>query len=109
MTGFTLDGVNGRYTALMCVNGKIGADVPGAVAGKQVNDSGRHDLEITVRLNGQNTNISTMLDGRPQYQWTGPIAALSQYSPWATTPPGSLALGTNTARWVVSEVMAKRL
>ena len=42
-------------------------------------------------------------------EWTGPIAALSQSTNWATTPPGSLALGSTGDRWEVSEVKAKRL
>ena len=55
------------------------------------------------------TRITTTLDGQPLYEWTGPIAALSQFDKWATTTPGALALGTLAADWVVDSVKAKRL
>ena len=49
---------------------------------------------MTVRLDSVNATISTTLDGKPLYEWTGPTAALSQHPNWATTEPGTLALGT---------------
>jgi hypothetical protein len=62
-----------------------------------------------VRLDGANATITTTLDGKPLYEWTGPTAALSQSKPWATTEPGALALGTYSGGWAVSEVKLKRL
>ncbi len=64
---------------------------------------------MTVRLNGANATITTTLDGKPLYAWTGPTAALSQFKPWATTEPGALALRTHADGWAVSEVKVKRL
>ena len=81
---------------------------PESWQGKQVKDSEPHDLEVTVRLDGANATITTTLDGQPLYEWTGPTAALSQHKNWASTPPGTLALGTFAADWVVSEVKVKR-
>ena len=89
----------------MNVNGKSGK----ALQGKQVKDSEQHDLEVTVHLYETSAKITTTLDGQPLYEWAGPIAALSQNSSWATTPPGGFALGTMAADWVVYEVKAKRL
>lgn len=109
MTGFELDGYEGRYTGLQEVNGKRAADVPGIVKGRQVKDSEPHVLDVTVRLDGANATIITTLDTRPLYTWTGSTAALSQNATWATTAPGSLALGAAAADWVVSEVKVKRL
>ena len=109
MTGFELDGYNGKYTGLFLVNGKGGKDLPGVVVGKQVKDSAPHELEVTVRLEGANATITTALDTRPLYEWTGPTAALSQSTCWTTTEPGALALGTSAADWAVSEVKVKRL
>ena len=109
MTGFELDGFAGTYTGLNNVNGMVGKTLPGVVEGKQVKDSEPHDLELTVRLDGANATITTTLDAKPLYEWTGPTAALSQTKVWATTPPGSLALGAVTANWVVSEIKLKRL
>ncbi len=109
LTGFELDGFKGEYTGLFMVNEKGGKDLPGVVEGKQVKDSAPHDLEISVRLDGTNAKVTTMLDARPLYEWTGPIAGLSQYHGWATTPRGSLALGTVAGDWAVSEVKVKRL
>ena len=108
MVGFELDGWAGTYTGLQLVNGRKGKDLPGIVEGQQVKDSEPHDLEVTVRLDGDNATITTTLDTRPLYEWTGPIAALSQNESWATKP-GALALGTMDANWVVSEVKVKRL
>ena len=64
-----------------------------------------------MRLNGENATITTTLDGKPLYEWTGPTAALSQHPSWvaATTEPGALALGTYAGGWAVSEVKLKRL
>lgn len=109
--GFTLDGSPklGFYTALSQVNGKFGKDAPGAVPGLVMKDSEQHDLEVTVQLYETSAKITTTLDGQPLYEWAGPITALSQHSNWAATPPGSLALGTKAADWVVYEVQAKRL
>lgn len=109
MTGFELDGWTGFYTGLNGVHCKSGQNLPGAVAGRQVTDSEPHDLELTVRLDSANAQIAATLDARPLYEWTGPIDALSQASQWATTPRGSLALGTYRTHWVVSEVKVKRL
>lgn len=109
MTGFELDGFGGTYTGLNKVNGKTGKDFPGVVVGKQVKDSDQHDIEVTVRLEGTNANITATLDGQPLYEWTGANAGLSQGESWAATPPGALALGTFAADWVVYEVQAKRL
>ena len=71
-------------------------NVPGALRGKQVKDSEPHDLEVSVRLAGANATITTMLDGQPLYEWTGPTSALSLDPGWNTTTPGSLALGKPT-------------
>ena len=111
MVGFNLDGFpsDGYITALQLVNGKKGTDVPGAVAGRQVNDSALHELEVTVHLYETGTTITTTLDGQPLYEWSGPVSLLSQSSRWATTAPGSFALGAIDADWVVYEVQAKRL
>jgi hypothetical protein len=111
LCGFELDRVGGAgiYTSLNMVNGLYGKDLPGVVEGKQVKDMQPHDLEVTVHLNGANATITTTLDGKPLYAWTGPTAALSQATVWATTAPGALALGTYSGGWVVSEVKVKRL
>jgi hypothetical protein len=111
MCGFDLEGrtSDAFYTGLYLVNGKFLQDVPGILEGKQINDTAPHDLELTVRLAGANATITTTLDDKPLYAWTGLTAALSQFKPWATTEPGSLALGTYNGGWAVSEVKLKRL
>jgi WD40 repeat protein len=110
MTGFDLDGrpQNGIYTGLVQVNGKLGKDLPGVIEGKQVKDSEQHDLEVTVRLVGPSAVITTTLDDQRLYEWAGPVSSLSQHPSW-NSPPGTLALGTATADWVVYEVKVKRL
>lgn len=110
MCGFELDGYfQGRAcSGLILVDGNYGKDVPGAVDGKQVNDTAPHDLEVRVRLDGARATITTTLDTRPLHEWTGPISALSQHKAWANTEPGSLALGTYDEGWVVSDVKVKR-
>ncbi|MEQ1750872.1 MAG: discoidin domain-containing protein, partial [Prosthecobacter sp.] len=111
MCGFDLEGrtSDAFYTGLYLVNGKFLKDVPGILEGQQVKDSAPHDLEVTVRLVGANAIITTTLDDKPLYEWTGPTAALSQMKVWATTEPGSLAIGTYEAGWAVSELRVKRL
>ncbi len=109
MCGFELEGWAGKYSGLGMVNGKLTKDMPGVVVGKQVKDTAPHDLEVTVRLDGANATITTTLDTRPLYAWTGPTAALSQDKYWATTAPGALALGTYVGGWAVSAVKVKRL
>ncbi|HRK13290.1 MAG TPA: serine/threonine-protein kinase [Prosthecobacter sp.] len=108
MCGFGLEG-GGKYTGLILVNGKFGKDLPGVVEGKQVNDTEPHTFEMTVRLAGANATITTTLDGKPLYEWTGPITDLSEASWWATTKPGALSLGSYAGGWAVSEVKVKRL
>ena len=76
MTMLDLDGFEGQFTGLSTVDGKAGKDLPGVVEGKQVKDSESHNLEVMVRLNGANARITTTLDARPLYEWTGPIAIL---------------------------------
>lgn len=112
MCGFEFEGrpsSAGIYTGLILVNGKYGKDLPGVVEGKQMNDTELHELEVTVRIDGANATITTTLDTRPLYEWTGPTAALSHHKAWATTEPGALALGTVASGWAVSEVKVKRL
>ncbi len=110
LVGFQLDAFPnlGNYTGLNLVQGKGVVNAPGSARGKQVRDSEQHELEVTVRLDGSNTTITATLDTQPLYRWTGPAADLSPDPRWAT-PPGSLALGTHTADWVVYELKVKRL
>ena len=109
--GFTLNGApaEGYFTGLNQVNGKRGKDLPGSVFGRQVQDSEPHELEVTVRLDGANATISSTLDARPLYAWTGPIAALSVRWPELPWSPDTLALLTFADDWLVLEVKAKRL
>lgn len=110
MVGFSLDGDPdlGYDTGLVTVNGTSGKDLPGTLHGKQVQDSAKHDLEVTVRLETPNARIITRLDGQPLHEWSGPTAALRPHPNWASTPPGALALGASAADWVVYAVKAKR-
>ena len=108
MVGFDLDGWGGKYTGLNRVNNKSGKELPGVLEGKQVPDSEQHDLEVTVRLDGDNATLTTTLDDQPLYKWSGLTAALSKDVNWKN-PPGTLALGTMNANWVVYEVKVKRL
>jgi len=110
MCGFDFEGriSGGIYTGLILVN-KYGKDLPDVVEGKLVNDTEPHEMEVTVGLDGANATITTTLDSKLLYEWTGPTAALSQAKLWATTKPGVLALGTYSGGWVVSEVKVKRL
>ena len=106
--------LNGKYppdiwSGLQLVNKQAVTDAPGKVRGRQVNDADPHELEATVRIEGTNAKISVALDSRPFYEWAGPTASLSLSPAWATTPPGSLALGARANDWVVSEVKAQRL
>jgi hypothetical protein len=93
----------------MMVNGKLGRDIPGVVVGELINDTAPHDLEVTVRLNGENATITAMLDGKPIYEWTGPTSALSLYPSWSTSEQGTIAFGAYAGGWAVSEVKLKRL
>jgi hypothetical protein len=109
---FELDGFSSRYTGLHNVNGKNGKDVPGFLESAQVKDAEPHELEATVRPAGENVTITTRLDGRPLYEWTGPIASLSPDGIWDKTPPGSPGLGgfgPDASGWEVSGVKVKRL
>jgi hypothetical protein len=66
-------------------------------------------LEISVRLNGANTTITTTFDNRPLFEWAGLIASLSGGGGYWPTPPDILAIGANNEGWTVSEVKVKRL
>ena len=68
------------------VNGQFGQGLPGSRQGQQVKDSEPHELEVTVRLDGANADDHATLDARPLYEWTGPIAALSQRESWKNDP-----------------------
>jgi hypothetical protein len=110
MVTFVLDGwpTTGRFTALNMVNKKEGRTLPQAVPGKVIRDSEEHDLEVTVRLDGENVTFTSALDGQPLYEWTGPTAALSLSSGW-NCPPGAVGIGSMSIDWVVYEVKLKRL
>src|SRR5262249_34913807 len=106
MVGFDLDGWPGMgfRTGVSRVGGKYAPDLSGVVKGKAVNDLEPHDLQVTVRLDGPNATVSSRLDGRPLYERSGPIAALSLDPNWAAQiAPGTLALGAFTPDWAVSE------
>ena len=108
---FALDGLpaEGYFTGLNQVDGKRGKDLPGSVLGRQVKDSEAHELDVTVRLDGVNATITSTLDARPLYAWTGPIAALSLRWPDLQKTADTLALLTFANDWLVLEVKAKRL
>jgi formylglycine-generating enzyme required for sulfatase activity len=107
MAGFNLDGNGGTNTTLGMVNGK--GDLAPVLEGAQITDTDRHDLDITVQLEGKNARITASLDAHPLYTWNGPSSALSLYYKWATTAPGFLALDSAATFWTVSEVKARRL
>lgn len=109
MCGFELDGhsSSGIYSGLILVDGNYGPSLRGAVAGRKVNDTVLHDMEVTVHLDGAKATITATLDTRPLYEWTGLTSALSQHKAWPTAP-GSLALGAYDEGWVVSAVKLKR-
>ncbi len=110
MVGFDLDGAPfaGYSTGLVKEDGKSGCKLPGAVLGNQIKDFRPHELDITVRLQGDSATITILLDARPFYQWSGPIVSLSQLQFWAS-PPGTLAIGTMSADWTVNGMRVRRL
>ncbi len=110
LVAFVLDGFprKGHCTGLNMVDGKTTDKLPDSLRGKLVKDSEQHDLEVAVRLDSSMATITATLDGQPLYQWTGQTEALSPSANWGA-PPSSLALGTEAADWVVSEVKVKRL
>jgi hypothetical protein len=109
--GLSIDGWphEGFFSGLNKVNGVRPDKLPGSLHGPQVKPGETHELEVTVRPEGPDAKISTTLDARPFYEWTGPIATLS--APWWAwiTSPGSPGLGSVTDGWTVSEVKARRL
>jgi serine/threonine protein kinase len=109
IVGFALDSWSGKYTGLDMVNGRGVKDQPDVLEGKQVKDSQPHELAITVRLDGANATITSILDGRPLYEWVGPTSALSQWEGWVITPSGSIGIGTSADDWAVSEIKVRRL
>jgi hypothetical protein len=75
-----------------------------------VQDADPHELEVSVRLDGAKVRITSTLDTRPLYEWTGPITALDLAGKFKLiSPPGSFTLGAHADDCVVSEVKAKQL
>ncbi|MCB1087124.1 MAG: hypothetical protein KDM63_08770, partial [Verrucomicrobiae bacterium] len=109
MVGFELHGKE-EYAGLHMVDGKRVESSPGVVEGIQIADSERHDLELTVRLDGPSVTITTTLDDLPLYEWKGAKARLSRGELWAkSTPPGFLSLGAYREGWEVCDVKVKLL
>ncbi|HEY1048678.1 MAG TPA: WD40 repeat domain-containing protein, partial [Prosthecobacter sp.] len=99
---------DGCLTGFSQIDGKSLKDLPYAVRGKLVKDAEQHDLEVTVRLNGDNVTLSATLDDKPLCEWSGHAAALNQHPDW-NTPQGTLMLSTQTSDWVVHDAKLKRL
>ncbi len=99
---------DGCLTGFSQIDGKSLKDLPYAVRGKLVKDAEQHDLEVTVRLNGDNVTLSATLDDKPLCEWSGHAAALNQHPDW-NTPQGTLMLSTYTSDWVVHDAKLKRL
>jgi serine/threonine protein kinase len=111
MVQFVLEGYPelGSYSGFELVDGNEPQLVPGMPQGKQVTDDKPHDLGLTVRLDGAEVKLAVTLDDRPLCEWSGRATSLSLKKTWATSPPGSLALGTFGGGWIVSEMKVKRL
>jgi hypothetical protein len=111
MVGAALDGwpTKGWHSGLNLVDGQDPTRLAGSVDGKQIKDAGRHNFEVTVRLNGANATITARLDAKPFFEWTGAVSSLSLSKYWITAPPGSLCLATHHTNWSVSELKVKRL
>ncbi|MGB8166904.1 MAG: bifunctional serine/threonine-protein kinase/formylglycine-generating enzyme family protein [Chthoniobacteraceae bacterium] len=111
LVGFTIDGLRseGYFTGLNRVDGKRGKDLPGSVLGQVVKDSDLHELEVTVRLDGAEANISATFDARPLSAWAGPIASLSPNWPDQMKFADTLALVSFADDWLVTETKVKRL
>ncbi len=98
---------NGFSTYLNTASGSDGA---GPVKGQVLKDSELHELELTVRLDGDNARFEARLDEQPLYQWSGPVAELrAQLKEWGSVPAESIGLGTHRPDWVVYAVKVKRL
>jgi hypothetical protein len=64
---------------------------------------------LTLLVNVADATITTVLDGKPLYEWTSPIASLSLWPEWSSTGEGRLAFGALARGWEVSQVKLKRL
>ena len=110
MVGFELDSfpADGYRTGLNRIGGVPLSQIPGGLRGRQVKDLDPHTLELTIRQNFANAEITATLDDQLVYHWSGPVGELSQPPMWISRP-GVLSLGAMAAGWVVSGVKVKRL
>lgn len=108
---FNLDGYpqEGYCSSVMRINGRRGTQTPGAVRGPQIRDTDLHELTIGVWLTGAVVDIEVQFDAPPLTRCSRRTALVGLSPGWTTPPPGSLALGTFSTRWMVSAVKVKRL
>lgn len=109
MVGFELEGLNGEdhYTGLNHVKGLRAPRLPGVIKGVQISDQAEHELVIHVQPSGTTATITSTLDGKPLYSWSGPMAELDIEPHWSPGP-GMLGIGAFTDEWTVHSMRMRR-
>lgn len=80
-----------------------------SLMGQIITDLKPHDLEVSVRIQGEEAAITSTLDSTPLHHWSGPISALDNNLRPPDWPAGTLALATSADDWVVSSLKVKRM
>lgn len=87
---------NGQSNGIDIVNGQR-ADHNATTFAGALNNGRRYALEVRVKLDGENVQITAELDGRPLVSYSGPAASLAMHRPWSTPRRDALGLHCQAA------------
>ncbi len=106
--GFNFDMWAPNYGSVLTFDA-MNSERPDAVRGRMFGDPKNHTFEVTVRVTRPTARIEVQFDGKPYYQWSGPLMEVTRSRFWRHARPGVVSMGANGPHWLVSEVKLKPL
>jgi len=107
--GFNFDMWQPKCGSVLTFGSGLNMQRPDVVWGSKFHDLANHTIELTVRVTRPQAHIAVQFDGKPHYQWTGPLSEVTRSSYWNNAASGVISVGSHGPHWIVSEVKVKRI
>jgi hypothetical protein len=70
-------------------------------------DGRPHELDVKVMAGAKEARIIATVDGRPEFDWTGPLSELSMHESWNLPAPFTLGIGAWQSAYIISSLQVR--
>lgn len=70
-------------------------------------DGRPHELDVKVMAGAKDARIIATVDGRPGFDWTGPLSELSMHDSWNIPAPFTLGIGSWQSSYIISSLQLR--